>query len=170
MQFKEFFHTLVCNLQSDQYGLCREHITVIITPKSQVFNNDSMNFAQTQDRRPPGETAPKTAQFTYRSWQNTIWTPLRNWSQNAGPAAARFSGGNQPKSKGPGYSCGKTHDNSSVPVPTRTGNCPRGLEPLLIVMPEYTTQCQLTWNCEMIMQLHFIFTLWGSWQIRREKY
>jgi len=36
-----------------------------------------------------------------------------------------------PKSNGPGFSCGKTRCNSSVPVPTLTRNRSSGLEPLL---------------------------------------
>ena len=61
-------------------------------------------------------------------------TQIPNWRENAGLARARDSGGNRPKSNGPAFSCGKTHCNGSVGLPTLTWNRSSTLEPLLTLL------------------------------------
>jgi len=69
-----------------------------------------------------------------------IRTQKLNWSAKAGLAGAGFSGGNRPKSNGPGFSCGKTRCNGSVPIPTLTRNRSSGLEPLLTLIRTRVTR------------------------------
>ena len=131
---------MVCNLRANRYSWCRYETTLKTMHKLRGFNSYTTNIAPIQNRRPACERASEPASLTYSSCRDTITTKILNWSDTARPARAGVLTGNQPKSNGPGCSCGKPHCNGSVQVPTLTWHCLSGLEPLL-TLTETAHEC-----------------------------
>jgi len=81
LQYYALFHLPLLVLWSDQYCFDHCEIRPNMKPKSRVFDRESTNIGLITFLKGGCESAHRTAQFTYWSCHDTIWTQILNWSQ-----------------------------------------------------------------------------------------